>query len=330
MVRFGFCRPFDRREGGQPMVLEKARNLRTDFLNAGRAGVGPALRLAASILALLSCGACSYLRSTESYGAGAAAVRDLAPIQRKLQTADAASAHVLLTDIGRITYPEFEAPVWYVAYRPFQPALKRVLVLSGVHGDAAAGVDYLVGFVSKRAEPTGAAGCDMDIIPIVNPWGYVHDLPLNRNGMEIGRDFANFDSHEARVIRRFLREKRYDLVIDLREDPDAEGFCIWQYGLPDETVSAAIVRRVQAEGHPIENDTSLVLLKPRDGVVAAPMWGLTFLRLFRELTLAGYVRRNLSDVVFTVVTPSQRPLAERIAMQRIAVEMLLDEYGQTR
>jgi len=85
MVRFGFCRPFDRREGGQPMVLEKARNLRTDFLNAGRAGVGPALRLAASILALLSCGACSYLRSTESYGAGAAAVADTRGARRAVE-----------------------------------------------------------------------------------------------------------------------------------------------------------------------------------------------------------------------------------------------------
>jgi hypothetical protein len=60
------------------------------------------------------------------------------------------------------------------------------------------------------------------------------------------------------------------------------------------------------------------------------MWGLTILRLSRQLTLAGYVRRNVSDLVFAVVTPSQRPLAERVAMQRIAVEMLLSEYGQTR
>ena len=312
------------------MISGKAKNFRADSLNAGTARRVPALRLAASILVLLACGACSYLRPTERYDASAAAVRDLAPLQQRLQTADAASAHVLLTEIGRIIYPKFEAPVWYVAYRPFQPALKRVLVLAGVHGDAAAGVDYLVDFAGKRAASADAAGYDMDIIPIVNPWGYVHDLPLNRNGVDIGRDFAGFDSHEARVIRRFLREKRYDLVIDLREDPDADGFFIWQYGLADKTVSAAIVNSVRAEGYPIENDASLVMLRPRDGVVAAPMWGLAILRLSRQLTLAGYVRRNVSDLVFAVVTPSQRPLAERVAMQRIAVEMLLSEYGQTR
>jgi hypothetical protein len=290
----------------------------------------PALRLIASIMLLLFGSACSYLRLYEPYGAGSPVVRDLAPVQRTLQAADAASAHVLLTEIGRVTYPEFDAPVWYVAYRPFQPALKRVLVLAGIHGDATAGVEYVSGLVGAlAATPPGYAACDMDIIPLVNPWGYVHDLPFNRNGVEIGRDFANFNSHEARVIRRFLREKQYDLVIDLREDPDAEGFFIWQYGLVDENVSTKIVSSIRADGYPVENDTSLMFLKPRDGIVAAPMWGLTFLRLSRQLTLAGYVRRNASNVVFTVVTPIRRPMAERVAMQRIAVETLLGAYGQS-
>lgn len=275
---------------------------------------------------LLSCGACSYLRSTHSYGAGAAAVRDLAPIQQKLQAADAASARVLLSDVGRVSYPDFAAPLWYVAYRPFKPELKKVLVLAGVHGDAPAAVDYVVDFIGTRAGAGDAVDCDMDIIPVVNPWGYVHGLPFNGNGVEIDRDFAKFDSHEARILRRFLREKHYDLVIDLREDPDADGFYLWQYGLADETVASAIVSSVQAGGHPIENDSSLVMLRPRNGVVAAPMWGLRFLRLFRQLTLAGYIRQQVSEVVYTVVTPSRRPLAERVAMQRIAVEMLLKAY----
>jgi hypothetical protein len=290
----------------------------------------PSLRLIASIMLLLSCSGCSYLRLNEPYGAGFPAVRDLAPVQRGLQAADASSAHVLLTEIGRVTYAEFDAPVWYVAYRPFQPELKRVLVLAGIHGDATAGVEYVSGLASAlSATPTGYAACDMDIIPLVNPWGYVYDLPFNRNGVEIGRDFARFDSHEARVIRRFLREKRYDLVIDLREDPDAAGFFIWQYGLADQNVSAKIVGSIRAQGYPVENDTSLLFLRPRDGIVAAPLWGLTFLRLTRQLTLAGYVRQNVSNVVFTVVTPLRRPLAERVAMQRIAVETLLGAYGQS-
>jgi hypothetical protein len=216
-----------------------------------------------------------------------------------------------------------------VVYRPFQANLKRVLVLAGAQGDAIAGVEYLLDLVRiLAAAPPDSVAYDMDILPIVNPWGYVFNLPANRNGVEIASDFSTFDSPEARVVRQFLREKQYDLVIDLREDPDAAGFFVWQYGLADENVSARIVSRIRSAGFPVENDANLILLKPRNGVVAAPMWGLTLLRLTRRMTLAGYVREDASSVVYTIVTPQRLPLAERIAMQRIAVETLLSAYGE--
>jgi hypothetical protein len=290
-----------------------------------------AFRLAV-LLAVLCLGeACSYLRLSKPYDADSPVVRELAPIQRTLQEADAASAHVLLTEAGKTTYPEFEAPIWRLAYRPFQPGLKQVLILAGIHGNETSGVNYLVQFIQGLAQRSGSSpACDMDIIPIVNPWGYVHNLPFNRNGVDVGRDFSDFDSHEARVARRFLREKRYDLVLDLREDPEADGFCIWQYGLDDAGAAGRTVSQVQTAGYPIAHDTSLMFLKPRNGIVAAPLWGLTFLRLSRQLTIAGYIRRNVSNVVFTVVAPAGLPLEDRIAMQRMAVETFLDQYGATR
>jgi len=284
----------------------------------------------ATAMMLLTGTACSYLRWHEPYGAAYPAVRKLAPAQQALQEADGASPHVLLTNIGRIVYADFEAPFWYVVYRPFQANLKRVLVLAGAQGDAIAGVEYLLDLVRiLAAAPPDSVAYDMDILPIVNPWGYVFNLPANRNGVEIASDFSTFDSPEARVVRQFLREKQYDLVIDLREDPDAAGFFVWQYGLADENVSARIVSRIRSAGFPVENDANLILLKPRNGVVAAPMWGLTLLRLTRRMTLAGYVRQKASSVVYTVVTPQRLPLAERIAMQRIAVETLLSAYGES-
>jgi hypothetical protein len=56
------------------------------------------------------------------------------------------------------------------------------------------------------------------------------------------------------------------------------------------------------------------------------MWGLGFLRLLRQLTLAGYVRQNVSSGVYTIVTPQRAPLADRMAMQRMAIETLLHAY----
>jgi hypothetical protein len=288
----------------------------------------PWFRLAAILMVLWFGGACSYLRLHKPYETHAPVVRELAPIQRALQEADDASAHVLLTEAGKTSYKGLEVPIWRLAYRPFQPDLKQVLILAGIYGNETSGVDYVVQLIQDLARLAGPPPAyDLDVIPIVNPWGYVRNLPFNRNGVDIGRDFTDFDSHEARVLRRFLREKRYDLVLDLREDAEADGFCIWQYGLDDAGAAGQTVSRLQAAGYPIAHDTSLMFMKPRNGIVQAPLWGVMFLRLSRQLTTAGYIRRNVSNTVFTIVIPAALPLEGRIAMQRIAVETLLGEYG---
>jgi hypothetical protein len=216
-----------------------------------------------------------------------------------------------------------------MVYRPFQPGLKTVLLLAGMHGNETAGVACALGVVDRLAPATPAtAAYGMDVVPLLNPWGYVHDLATAPGGVDIATDFASFDSHEARILRRFLREKRYDLVVDLREDAAAEGFSIWQYGLPDTEAARRVVERVRQTGYPIADSATVAFLRPKDGVVDAPMWGLTILRLTRRLTLAGYVRgEGVSNTVFTVVTPAGLPLVDRTAMHRIAVETLLDAYG---
>ena len=294
------------------------------FLSA----LGPRpMRVLALLLIPWALGSCSLLRIRQTTDYNYPAVRSLAPVQDRLQAADIASPNVLLTDLGQVSTAGFEAPFWRVVYRPFQPGLKRVLIIAGVNGNGAAGVEYTLDLVRELATPPATATLyDADILPLANPWGWVHGVGASPNGIDIEWDFANFTSHESRTIRRFLREKRYDLVIDLREDPEATGFYIWQYGLESTAPSERIVGALRAKGYPIETDLRKVLLKPTNGIIAAPMWGLTLMKLVDQLTLSGYLRQNASSVVYAVVTPSVLPLAERIAMQRLAVETLIAEY----
>jgi hypothetical protein len=285
------------------------------------------LRVLALLLIPWALWSCALLRMRHTTDYSYPAVRSLAPIQDRLQAADIASPSVLLTDIGQVSPPGFEALFWRVVYRPFQPGLKRVLVIAGVNGNGAAGVEYTLGLVRELATlPQAGTRYDADILPLANPWGWVHGVGASPNGVDIEWDFANFVSHESRIIKRFLREKRYDLVIDLREDLEATGFYIWQYGLDSTAASERIVGDLRAQGYPIEADIRRLLFKPRDGIIAAPMWGLTLMGLVDRLTLSGYIRQNTSYVVYAVVTPTVLPLAERIAMQRIAVETLISEY----
>ena len=82
------------------------------------------------VLALLvipwALGSCALMRMRPATDYSYPAVRSLAPIFDRLQTADAASPNVLLTDLGQVSASGFEAAFWRVVYRPFQPGLKRV------------------------------------------------------------------------------------------------------------------------------------------------------------------------------------------------------------
>jgi hypothetical protein len=289
---------------------------------------GRAFRQALLVVLLVLAGeGCTHLRLRPPQPPAAPAVRSLTAVREVLQAADAASAHLLLTEIGRVNVPGFDGPIWRAAYRPFQPDLKRVLIIAGIHGDEPAGVDYILELTQRlSAGASPAPPCDIDILPLVNPWGWVHDQPSSPAGVEIADDFNRFDSHEARAVRRFLREKRYDLVLGLREDPQANGVYLQQYGMRGSQASTRTVDRLRIAGYPIESNPVPFLLKPRSGIVDIPMWSLRVWPLTRQLTIAGYMRRRVSDAVFSIVTPSALALEDRIGMHRVAVEALLAEH----
>ena len=73
-------------------------------------------------------------------------------------------------------------------------------------------------------------------------------------GFDINRDFATFNTQEARIIKQLLNDRSYDLMVDLHEDQDAQGFYLYQYGLADKSVCEKIVAVIQDMGYPIEQD----------------------------------------------------------------------------
>ena len=262
------------------------------------------------------------------YGEEVKAVRSLEPLRQRLEAADAASANLLLTDIGRNDYSGFTSVFWRMVYRPFTPGLKRVLIVAGTRGNATADVECALELIDAlRAAPAPGSLFNADILPVVNTWGWVHGLSRNQEKVDIDQDFGSFLSREARTIRRFLRGKRYDLVVILREEADAAGFSIRQYGLETTAVAERIVAEIRSRGFPIEHRAGELWLSPQEGILSVPRWRLAAMDRMGSLSLPGYARRHVSAVVYTVVTPLALPLSDRIAMQRAAVDALSAEHA---
>ncbi|MEJ5357601.1 MAG: hypothetical protein WHT06_02905 [Desulfobacterales bacterium] len=280
-------------------------------------------RLAAALAAWAAISCSLPFLPAPTLRVGLEPLRDLTPVSWAVEQADAASPHLLAVEIGRVTAGEFQAPLWYAAFRPFRPDRPRALILAGVRGNDRGAVQAALDLLRDlAAAPGDYAAWDLDLLPLVNPWGFVHDRSENAYGIDIDRDFSQFRSPEARLLRKFLREKRYDLVVELREDPGARGFAIGLTGAQDRTPATRLIERMREAGFPVASD-AFFFLGPREGVAHTPLWGLKILGWFRQGTLGGYLRERVSPGVFALVTPREAPLEERVAMHRLAIAGLL-------
>jgi hypothetical protein len=263
-----------------------------------------------------------------------APVRDLATVETRLQNAAANSTRVSLDKLGPVSYGGFSAPLWVVTVRPSGPADFHVLLIGGLHGNEPAGTESLLQFIKAVSAGTEQnARAQIDIIPLVNPWGWVHDTRFNQIGRDINRDFTSYTSQEARVVRDFARGKRYDLISDHHEDPGSKGFYLYQYGMRSTTLSRAIIDAQREHGYPIAQDVTMVVLRTKEGLIDVPYAGLWYMGLTRQLSMTNYFRLHNARRVYTVETPGGLPMDERLRMHRTALDMLLEsvgEHGRTR
>jgi len=251
-------------------------------------------------------------------------VRDLATIQGRLKTAAARSDRMALGTLGSVHYGIFKAPLWRVAVSPKGPAEKRLLLTGGVHGNEPAGAEAMLRFIERLADsPDRYPNFAFDIIPLVNPWGWAHDRRRNQQGRDINRDFASFDAPEARLIRDFVRDKRYDLVVDHHEHPGASGFYLYQIDCDDNALSRRVIAQQRERGYPIEQDVRMVVFKTRDGLMRIPGWALPLAKLARMLSMTNYLRMQGHSRVFLIETSTTQAWDDRLEMHQGALDVLL-------
>jgi hypothetical protein len=253
--------------------------------------------------------------------------RDLSAYEQRLQKAVTSSRHLSLEEIGGVSYPGFEAPLWRIRFRPNDTVKYKILFSAGIHGNEPAGAECALRFVEAIARtPERYKDIAFDIFPLVNPWGWTYDIRFNRAGIDINRDFATLNSQEAKIIKQLIGTDQYAMMFDLHEDPSAKGFYMLQYGLEDRQVGEQIVAAIHTMGYPVEQDVKMVVFKTQNGIIDAPMWGLKYMRLIGQLSITNYYRLYHSPYVFTVETPTSLPFEDRLIMQRTAVDMLVENF----
>jgi murein peptide amidase A len=253
-------------------------------------------------------------------------LRELASIEKRLKQAVEENEALSLDLIGEVTNDDGTFPLWSVSYN--QSVISdntRLLICAGIHGNEPAAVETALQFIEKlSSDENPYSSMSIDILPVVNPWGWSRDVRFNREGLDLNRDFVNFASQEATIIEAYLEDNKYDLIIDCHEDPDASGFYLYQYGNRDQANSRSVIESVRDFDFPIEQDVNMVILKTDDGLIDAPLWGLWYMKLTRQLSMANFMRLYNSKYVYTVETPTAAPLEKQVEIQLHVLSELIN------
>ncbi len=257
--------------------------------------------------------------------------RDWQTIERKIQAVG--SPRLTRSILGMVSYAQGSLPVHLLSFAPARSAPRplRVLLVSGVHGTETAGPQALLELAAWMArDPSRFADARMDIVPVVNPWGWVYGYRYDGDGEDVNRDFSSHRTQEARFIKDLMRKDGpYDLVMDLHETA-RNAYFIYQYVPPSAGLGSEYMKVVASMHRPTAHDYSEWIFAVHDGILRTPAAALFWIGLGRSMALDQYARIHGVRNAYTVETPSWDDFDTRVAVHLRTVQAFLTRLTAER
>lgn len=222
--------------------------------------------------------------------------------------------------LGTVEYRGRAFPVPLVQFAASGPDRPRVLLVGSIHGTEPAGGRALLELAADLArDPSLLGDVAVDIVPIANPWGWVFGYRYTGNGEDVNRDFASSRTQETGLLRGLMRSRGpYDLVMDLHESKKA-GYFVYQYLPPGEGLGSSFAGLVEAAGERLEDRYREWFWRAEDGVLRMPTAALVWVAMARQLSLEHFARLTGTRQAYTVETPVDDAIADRVRIHRRAV-----------
>jgi hypothetical protein len=234
--------------------------------------------------------------------------------------------------IGEVSYRGSSWPVHLLRFSSVRGGRRplRVLLASGVHGTETAGVEALLRLCEEMArDPRLFPDVSLDIVPVVNPWGWVHGYRYDGEGEDVNRDFASRRTQEARIVRGFIdRSGPYDLVMDLHESKKY-GYFIYQYLPAGQGLGGEYARMLTRRGRQRESSYREGIHGAVNGILSIPAAELPWVAMGGRLSLEQYTRLHGTRHSYTVETPLRDDFDERVATHRETVGLFLEKLRTT-
>ncbi|HOC70482.1 MAG TPA: M14 family metallocarboxypeptidase [Candidatus Hydrogenedentes bacterium] len=258
-------------------------------------------------------------------------VQSFDKLRQRMERLAVASDTLTIRSLGEVIYNGASWPVLLISRVPEGQVRTRVLLTGGIHGNEPAGTECLLQFAEALSRDTSVyPGIAFDIIPVVNPWGWVHGRRRNGNNRDLNREFTTFKAQESVFVREVRRQTHYDVMVDLHEDSHVNGFYLYRLANPDTELCRAMAENVQAGGYPIHDGRVMTIFRARGGIINCALWSLRFARVTRQLSMSNYFRLEGCPRTFLFESPRRLEMKSRVAAHRLALEALLERAAGTK
>jgi hypothetical protein len=232
-------------------------------------------------------------------------------------------------EIGTIRYPEHEYTLYKTTYgRNNSEYTKRYLFLSGIHGIETAPVYEMKAFMQYLDSIELIDDIKIDFIYIVNPWGFEHNDRYNGNGIDLNRDFVDFQTEEIQCLIKNIKDETYTGMYDFHEHSQTTGFLLYYYSGKNKGLANDMLNMIETNGIPLENEFVDIVLKTRKGAIRVPFYAKVYYDIKKMATSGLYFDRIKVKEVFVFETPVSMEMGERRRIIRLLLQYITGTYAE--
>lgn len=190
----------------------------------------------------------------------------------------------------------------------------HLLVTAGLHGDEPGSPAGLLRWL-QTGYPRWRDQLYLCVFPCLNPYGFERRQREAAGGVDLNRQFHQYDFRLAQGLHCLLEGQRFDLAIDLHEDIDTERFYVWEIG-PKPLWGVRAVEGIL----PL---VPVFHLESPDGAAAVNgVISQTYASLSQKIKerlrgrpLSHFLTEHYTDHALTTELPGKLPLTRRMAIE---------------
>jgi murein peptide amidase A len=199
--------------------------------------------------------------------------------------------------------------------------LPTILINAGTHGDEPASVESVLAFLDQN-DTSWLKVLRFEVIPCLNPYGYVHNTRHNRQDVDINWAYFRNDVQEIEIFQRFVDRRRFEAVIDLHEDWESSGYYMYEQRRGTPIIGHELVKRVSTVC-PLNTNPCIEGVEAVNSVIEPDSESVT---AERGAGIPIVLFQQHTNHLITSETPTALSMKTRVCAHLIAVQAMIEAH----